>query len=68
MLTTESKSEIKKENLTVIDQYMCPDCRTIMSEVDRLTENVVLFIWDECTRDGCDSQRLEKRTCETGAA
>lgn len=43
---------------------LCPDCRTVMSEANRVTENGITFIWYECTRFDCDGQWLEKKTAE----
>lgn len=44
----------------VINTSMCPDCKGTMTEVDRVVENGFLFVWYECTKDGCDGQWLEK--------
>ena len=68
MRTPNPGSEVNNDRLTVMGQHMCPDCRTIMAEADRLTEDGVSFIWYECPREGCDRQWLEKRTCEMGVA
>ena len=38
----------------------CPECGTQMTEVDRHNENQALFVWYECSRDGCDGQWLQK--------
>lgn len=67
MLAVNSQGKMSKTNLSAIGQVMCPDCKTVMAEVDRLAENGVSFIWYECTRDGCDGQWLDKRTSKTGS-
>jgi hypothetical protein len=38
----------------------CPECGIQMTEVDRHNENQALFVWYECSRDGCDGQWLQK--------
>jgi hypothetical protein len=47
---------------------LCPDCRAVMSEADRVTEHGLVFVWYECTRSGCDGQWLEKKTAEMEVA
>jgi hypothetical protein len=38
----------------------CPECGDNMKEIDRRSENVVLFVWYECSRNDCDGQWLQK--------
>jgi hypothetical protein len=41
-------------------EHFCPECSAQMMEVDRHNENGALFVWYECSRDGCDGQWLQK--------
>lgn len=68
MLTTEPRTGNTKNLIHTAECRLCPDCRSVMSKVDQVAENGLLFIWYECTREGCDGQWLEKRTTKTGAA
>jgi hypothetical protein len=38
----------------------CPLCRAHMVEVDRRSEDGVLFVWYECSKNNCDGQWLQK--------
>jgi hypothetical protein len=38
----------------------CPECNARMVEVDRCSENGVLFLWYECIRGSCKGQWLQK--------
>lgn len=60
MLLIDPKTKVGKNSSNAAKQ-LCPDCRSIMAEVDRVTENGTSFIWYECTREGCGGQWLEKR-------
>jgi len=50
------KSAPQKEN-----RRICPQCNADMIVAEQCRENGFLFIWHECTRDGCDGQWLEKK-------
>lgn len=41
-------------------EQFCPECGTIMTEVNRLVEGQALFVWYTCSRVGCDGQWLRK--------
>lgn len=45
----------------------CPECKGEMNEVHRAEENGILYIWLECTKDGCCGQWLQ-RLPVTGSA
>ena len=47
-------------NTNTMKKHLCPECKSIMSEVDRVTEHGVSFIWYECTQEGCNGQWLDK--------
>ncbi len=40
---------------------LCPNCRGMMTEVDRVFENNAIFIWYECTDTRCGGQWLDKK-------
>ena len=44
-------------------QHICPECNDVMTVAEQYRENGALFIWYECTRDGCNGQWLEKKSC-----
>ncbi|HUV42215.1 MAG TPA: hypothetical protein VMW23_10555 [Sedimentisphaerales bacterium] len=44
----------------------CPECGSIMAEVDRRRENGALFVWYRCGRTGCGGQWLQKAAQESG--
>lgn len=55
-----------RELSTSTEQYLCPDCSGVMTEVDRINEKGFSFIWYECKRSGCDGQWLEKSRLNEG--
>ena len=42
---------------------LCPECGSVMQEVDRLREGLYLFIWLKCTKIDCGGQWLQKKPC-----
>ena len=42
------------------NRQLCPECSTLMTEVDRLGEDRAIFVWYECSRDNCSGQWLQK--------
>lgn len=68
MLAIKPKNEPVTKPLPEAKTRLCPDCRSIMSEVDRITENGTTFVWYECTRPGCDGQWLQKINPRMGVA
>jgi hypothetical protein len=42
---------------------VCPECGAQMDEIDRLNEAGCVFIWLECSRDGCDGRWLQRKGC-----
>ena len=62
MLTMRTEIELRKPFLDTSNKHLCPECCTVMTEVEQITENSISFIWYECTRDGCSGQWLEKKT------
>jgi hypothetical protein len=49
--------EGKMVDLAVTD-IVCPECGSPMKEAHRSKEENALFIWYECSRDGCMGQKL----------
>ena len=41
-------------------QVFCTVCGAHMVEVDRRSEDGVLFVWYECSKNNCDGQWLQK--------
>lgn len=68
MLTQNQRTGIKGRYFDIAKKHLCPECRSKMTEVDRITEHGVSFIWYECTRDGCNGQWLEKTTAKMEVA
>jgi hypothetical protein len=44
----------------IMNRHLCPECGSIMAEVDSVSENGYLFVWYQCTRADCDGQWLQK--------
>jgi len=42
------------------NRQLCPECDAQITEVDRLSDNVAVFVWYECSRDNCSEQWLQK--------
>jgi hypothetical protein len=42
-------------------EQSCPDCGSIMREVERIDENGISFIWYNCSRMDCGGHWLERR-------
>lgn len=47
--------------LEATKKHLCPQCRSVMAEVESVNEDGFSFVWYECTRADCDGQWLEKR-------
>ena len=41
-------------------QQFCPECGSDMNECDRVNENGSIYIWYECSKNGCNGSWLEK--------
>ncbi len=66
MLTVNSRTVIP-QRMPMVETYRCPDCGTMMSEVERVIENNIVYVWYECTRTDCDGQWLQRnRLVEAG--
>lgn len=68
MLVQNSMSKTQGCHFNTVQKHVCPECKSIMSEVDRVTEHGVSFIWYECTQEGCNGQWLEKTTSKMEVA
>ena len=58
--------EAKQLNLESINtfsslsQQFCPECGAAMVEAERLSENGVIYIWYECSKNDCNGSWLKK--------
>ena len=41
-------------------EQICPECGSQMTQVDRIKENGVIFVWYKCSQKSCTGQWLEK--------
>jgi hypothetical protein len=41
--------------------HICPECGSVVEEVDRVNESGFIFIWYKCVRVSCGEQWLEKK-------
>ena len=39
---------------------ICPECGSQMIQMDRISENGVIFVWYKCSQDSCSGQWLQK--------
>ena len=58
MLKVKRFAGTKPRNLPA--SVPCPVCGFPMLEVDRSWENGCLYVWYECSEDGCWGQQLRK--------
>jgi hypothetical protein len=68
MITIRTGSKMNTPFADPSNNHLCPECGTVMSEADRITENGISFIWYECTREDCNGQWLEKEAAAMGVA
>ena len=51
----------RNELLKGLNNRLCPDCGSSMTEVDKVNEDGFAYIWYECSQIDCDGQWLEKK-------
>ena len=61
-METKTTHSFPKSASQKTERHVCPQCNTDMIVAEQCRENGFLFIWYECTRDGCDGQWLEKKS------
>jgi hypothetical protein len=59
MIMRNSDFLLEKSQLAGKERW-CPECGGSMSEVNRCNEGQAVFIWLNCSNNGCDGQWLEK--------
>lgn len=42
------------------EQQICPECGARMAEMNRLHEDIAVFVWYKCRKADCDGQWLAK--------
>ena len=42
------------------NERICPECGSQMIQLDRISENGVIFVWYKCSQDSCSGQWLQK--------
>jgi hypothetical protein len=45
----------------IATEKSCPDCRSVLREVERINENDISFIWYKCSRAECGGHWIERR-------
>jgi ribosomal protein L37AE/L43A len=41
-------------------ERICPECGSQMTQVNRIKENGVIFVWYKCSQNSCSGQWLQK--------
>ena len=41
-------------------ERICPECGSQMTQVDKIKENGVIFVWYKCSQESCSGQWLQK--------
>jgi hypothetical protein len=59
-MITERLDGFSVKTRQMLNKQYCHECGTQMTEVDRHNEKQALFVWYECSRNGCDGQWLQK--------
>jgi ribosomal protein L37AE/L43A len=66
MISIDPQRSTRKDVFNQPSKHRCPECQAFMTEVQRVAENGLLFIWYECSRDACDGQWLESKKIRMG--
>jgi len=59
-MITKGLNKFSTKFLHALDEHFCPECGSNLMEVERRNENGALYVWYECSRNGCDGQWLQK--------
>ena len=59
-MITKGLNKFSTKFLQALDEHFCPECGSNLMEVERRNENGALYVWYECSRNGCDGQWLQK--------
>jgi len=42
------------------NRQLCLECGVQMTEIDQLSDDRIVFVWYECTKNNCSGQWLQK--------
>jgi hypothetical protein len=64
-MLTKDLNKFSTKFRQALNEPLCPECGSDMTEAKRRNENQALFVWYECSRNGCNGQWLQKTPVST---